>query len=219
MLFQALLINAVVLAVVFESDLGPHRKITRFRVLRPLITSLLIVPFFIKGAAGSGTGLALEAILTVAGLLLALLAMSQMKVYLSPETGRPVTRAGLAYALVWTVVIGARVAFSYGSEHWFAAPLGRWLVSHHVTGDTLTDALIFMAVAMVLTRVGVLAGRSRAVRQRAAAGAGPQFPGRSGSAVASGIGRAAAAAGVLASRRLDREDDRALRRASRRGRR
>jgi hypothetical protein len=233
MLLQALLINAAVLAVVLESDLGSHRKVTRFRLLRPLIASLLIVPFFIKDTAAGGTGLALEAVLTAAGLLLGLLAASQMAVYLSLQTGRPVSRAGLAYALVWAVVMAARTAFSYGSAHWFAAPLGRWMADRLVTADALTDALIFMALAMVLTRVAAIAIRSRAVKRRAAATASPtplpspapagarQHPGGpSGSAAASDIGHVVAtAARVLANNRRDRQDERARRRASRWGRR
>ncbi len=233
MLLPALVINVTVLAVVLESDLGSHRRVTRFRVLRPLITSLLIVPFFIKGAATGGTGLALEVVLTAAGLMIGLLAASQMGVSLSSGTGRAFTRAGLAYALVWAVVMVARTAFSYGSAHWFAASLGRWMADHHVTADALTDALIFMALAMVLTRVAAMAIRSRAVKQQAATTASPTsmqsparadakpHPGRlSGSAAASDIGHAvAAAAGVLASHRQDQHDERARRRASRGGRR
>ncbi|MEK8171602.1 hypothetical protein NKH77_25740 [Streptomyces sp. M19] len=41
---QAMLINAVVLIAVLEADLGPHRKIGPFRVLRPLLMSAAIVP-------------------------------------------------------------------------------------------------------------------------------------------------------------------------------
>jgi Ni/Fe-hydrogenase subunit HybB-like protein len=230
MLLKALLINAVVLAVVLESDLGRHRAITRFRLLRPLITSLLIVPFFIKGAATAGTGLALEVALIAAGLLAGLLATSQMAVYLSPKTGRPVTRAGLAFALVWAVVMVARTTFSYGSAHWFAAPLGRWMASQHVTSDALTDALIFMALAMVLTRVVAMAIRGHAVTRRAArpaiptlmpspatADAKPHPWGLSGSAAASEAGHAVAAAvAVVANRRRDRQEERTARRASRR---
>jgi hypothetical protein len=196
----------------------------------PLITSLLIVPFFIKGAATAGTGLALEVALIAAGLLAGLLAASQMGVYLSPQTGRPATRAGLAYALVWAAVMVARTAFSYGSAHWLAAPLGRWMASQHVTSDALTDALIFMALAMVLTRVAAMAIRGRAVTQRAAttaiptpmpspatAHAKPRPWGLAGSAAASEAGHAlAAAAGVLANRRQGRQEERAARRASRR---
>lgn len=227
MLWQALLINAVVLAVVLESDLGRHRKVTKFRVLRPMVTSLLIVPFFIKGTASAGTGLVLEVSLTLAGVLLALLAMSLMTVYLSPAANRPVTRAGLAYALVWTAVIAARTLFSYGSEHWFGAQLGRWMASHQVTSDALTDSLIFMAVAMVLTRVISLAIRSRTARRRPApvqslepAGTGP-LPGHAQrQAGAAGLGRAAAgAAGIVGDLLMTQQRDREDRRASRRGRR
>jgi hypothetical protein len=235
MLLQTVLINVVVLAVVLESDLGRHRKITKFRLLRPLITSLIIIPFFIKGTATAGTGLALEVLLTVAGLLIALLAMGLMQVYLSPQTGRPATRGGLGYALVWAAVMAARTVFTYGSSHWFAAPLGRWMASHHVTSNAVTDALIFMTLAMVLTRVAVMAIRSRAARPRAVAGpaAGPvpaslppeadgaRLPSRSpGPSRAAEAGHAAAdAAGALAGALLDRRAGRERRRASHRGRR
>jgi hypothetical protein len=32
-------------------------------------------------------------------------------------TGRPVSRAGVPYAALWAVIIGARAVFSYGAEH------------------------------------------------------------------------------------------------------
>jgi hypothetical protein len=161
---QALIINAVVLFVVLESDLGPHRKVTWFRVARPLITALLIVPFFIKGLATSGTGLSLEIILTAAGLAAGLTTTMFMRVYRSPKTARPVTRAGFPYAVLWTIMIAARSAFSYGSAHWFGPSLNHWMLHHHVTSAAITDALIFMALAMVLTRVIAMGLRAGALR-------------------------------------------------------
>ena len=168
MLTQALIINAVVLIVVLESDLGPHRKVTWFRVVRPLITALLIIPFFLKGAATSGTGLTLEVVLAAAGLAAGLITTLLMRVDRSPKTGRPVTRAGAPYALVWTLVIAARSAFSYGSVHWFGPSLNRWMLHHHVTSAALTDALIFMALVMLLTRVITMGIRAARLRQTAA---------------------------------------------------
>jgi len=156
-----MIINAVVLFVVLESDLGPHRKVTRFRVIRPLVTACLIVPFFIKGAATTGTGLILEVALPGAGIALGLLTSTLMSVYRSPKTGKPVTRAGLAYAGLWTAVIGARAAFSYGSVHWFGPQLGRWMANHSVTSAAITDGLIFMAVGMLLTRVITMGLRAK----------------------------------------------------------
>jgi hypothetical protein len=160
-LTQAMIINAVVLFVVLESDVGPHRKVTRFRIIRPLVTACLIVPFFIKGAATTGTGLILELALAAAGITLGLLTATRMSVYRSPKTGRAVTRAGLAYAGLWTAVIGARAAFSYGSVHWFGSQLGRWMANHSVSSSAITDGLIFMAVGMLLTRVIAMGLRAR----------------------------------------------------------
>src|SRR3981081_3124773 len=119
LLTQAMIINAVVLFVVLESDVGPHHQVTRFRVIRPLVTACLIVPFFIERAATTGTGLILELALAAAGIAFGLLTAALMSVYRSPRTGKAVTRAGFAYASLWTAVIGARAAFSYGSVHGF----------------------------------------------------------------------------------------------------
>jgi hypothetical protein len=53
---------------------------------------------------------------------------------------------------VWTVIVGARAAFSYGASNWFPGPLAQWCAAHQVTGAAITDGLIFMAITMVLVR-------------------------------------------------------------------
>ena len=55
---------------------------------------------------------------------------------------------------------GARAAFSYGAVHWFPAQLAQWCTAHQVTGDAITNGLIFMAVAMIATRTLGLATRA-----------------------------------------------------------
>lgn len=160
-MIDALIINAVVLTVVLESDLGRHRKINWFRIGRPLVTALIVIPFFVEGVEVSGAGLVLEVASTSVGLALGWLSISFMTVYRSPTTGRPVTSAGAAYAVVWIVVSAARVLFAYGSQHWFENPLGSWMARNGVSAGGLTDSLIFMALAMVITRVAVMAYRAR----------------------------------------------------------
>ena len=83
----------------------------------------MIIPLFVDRPVTDGTGLVVEIAGGIAGLLGGLAAVAVMDVYRSPETGRPVSRAGVPYALLWTVVIGARAAFSYGSVHWFEGSL------------------------------------------------------------------------------------------------
>jgi hypothetical protein len=160
---QALLINVIVLFVVLEADIGPHRKIGWFRIARPLILAGVIVPIYLKSLTTHGTGLYLELAGTAAGVLLGLMATGLMKVYRSPKTGRPVSRADFGYAILWIVIIGARSAFSYGSVHWFGRQLGTWMAAHHVVSAAITDTLLLMALAMLLTRTLGLAARARAL--------------------------------------------------------
>jgi hypothetical protein len=160
---QALLINVIVLFVVLEADIGPHRKIGWFRIARPLVLSAAIIPIYLKSLTTHGTGLYLELAGTAAGILLGLLATGLMKVYRSPKTGRPVSRADFGYAILWIVIIGARSAFSYGSVHWFGPQLGTWMATHHVVSGAITDPLLLMALAMLLTRTLGLAARARAL--------------------------------------------------------
>jgi hypothetical protein len=158
---SALIIDAVLLAAVLEADLGSHRKIGMFRLLRPLGLAAGIIPLYLKAVATHGNGLTLEVILAAAGIVLGLIATGLMTVYRRPGTDKALSRTGAAYAGLWAVVIGARAAFSYGSDHWFSAQLGHWMTSNGVTGNAITDALIFMAIAMLLTRTIAMAVRAR----------------------------------------------------------
>ena len=59
-LTEAMIINGVVLFAVLESDLGPHRKISRFRVIRPFIVSALVIVLFLDRPVTHGNGLLVE---------------------------------------------------------------------------------------------------------------------------------------------------------------
>jgi hypothetical protein len=159
-LTDAMIINGIVLAAVLEGDLGPHRKIGRLRIVRPLITVALVVPLFIDRPATGGDGLLVELAGATAGLLCGLAAAALMRVYRSPATGRPASAAGFPYAIVWTVVVAARAAFSYGAVHWFPAQIAAWSAAHQVSLAAITDGLIFMAITMVLVRTLALATRA-----------------------------------------------------------
>ena len=130
MLTNALIVNGLVLFAVLEADLGPARKLSRFRLLRPLLLSASIVPMFLETIATHGTGLALEIGGGVAGILLGLTAASLMHIRRQPTTGQLTTRAGAAYAALWIAVIAARSCFSIGAVHWFNHPLGTWMANH-----------------------------------------------------------------------------------------
>jgi hypothetical protein len=163
-LTEAMIINGAVLIAVLEGDLGPHRKIGKFRILRPLITIAVVIPLFIDSPVTHGNGLLVELAGLAAGLLCGVVVAALMRVYRSPKTGQPVSAAGFPYAFVWIVVVGARAAFSFGATNWFPAQLDQWCLAHQVSSAAITDGLIFMALTMVLVRTASLGTRARRLR-------------------------------------------------------
>lgn len=171
------ILQLAVLTVVLESDLG-RRKIGWFRVARPLIAVVGIVPFFFNSLPTGGGDLVLQAIGVAVGIVLGGFSVCPLLVAVSYEpawrrrhlaTSRTaaqpaaVSHAGLGYAVIWIVATLARLGFAYGSEHWFPAALGRFMAAHHLSPDALANAFIFLAIAMDLARSLGLWTRARAV--------------------------------------------------------
>ena len=151
------IINLVVLTAVLEADLG-RRKITWFRLARPVLLAGVIIAFYLKGVAGSGSALALELGLAILGVALGLAAGAIFRVSRDAD-GFPRSQAGAWYAALWAAVISGRIGFAYATSHSHALQV--WLGTHHITSAALTDALIFMAAGMLLARTATLVVRSR----------------------------------------------------------
>src|SRR5690242_7168745 len=154
--------------MVLISGLGT-RTVGRLRLIRPFLAAAVVVPFFLKGVVTSGNGLLLVIAGIAAGAVLGLAAAACLRVRRDHQTGTVTSHAGAAYAAIWIVVSVGRLFFDYGANHLFTAQLFSFGMTYHITLAALTDSLIFLSLAMLLTRTAALATRAR--RARAAEGA------------------------------------------------
>ena len=76
-----------------------------------------------------------------------------MTIRRDPTTKKLISIAGAEYAAFWIIVIGARLMFTYGANHWYNHAPSRWLLTNRITVDGLTDGLILLAIGMVFARV------------------------------------------------------------------
>ncbi len=129
-----------------------RRRITAFRVLRPLLGAAAITPFFIVRPAAGGWELALEAGGVLLGGTLGIAAARLLPVEWDFATRRAYTRAGVGYAALWIAVSAARYGFAHGARHLFRHPLADFMTSERVSAGALTDALIFVFVTMYVVR-------------------------------------------------------------------
>ena len=156
-----LLLNLIVVFIALESDIG-RRKVGAFRVFRPLVTALLIVPFFFKGMDFSPNGLLFEAGAIAVGLLLGLAALSFMRFEYDGGAHRVYSRTGWGYLLAWLSLTGAKIFFSYGSSNLWGRRLFTWMSAHEISVNAFTAGFIFLNLAMMLARCGVLYFRGTA---------------------------------------------------------
>ena len=116
---------------------------------------------FLNDPPTAGNDVRLEMVGVAAGAVLGVLAGLLVRVRL--VGGRVLATAGATYAALWVAVIGGRMLFAYGADHWFAQRIGLFSYHHQITGaDAWTAAFVGMALAMVMTRVLVTWARSLA---------------------------------------------------------
>ena len=96
-----------------------------------------------------------------------------MQVDYDGQAGRAISRAGVPYALIWVAVTAGRIYFTYGASHIFGVQLGSWMAANRVSVAALTDSLIFVSIAMLLGRTGLLAVKSRLAAARLPRAAAP----------------------------------------------
>src|SRR4051812_44077264 len=149
-------LNLGLLLYILASNLGTHR-LTGRRLLLPVLLVAAAASVFLREVPTRGNGVPLELLGVAIGAALGVVAGVLVTVRRDADRSAT-TRAGLPYAALWICVIGGRVLFAYGAEHWFSRDIAAFSVRHQITGaDAWTAALVLMALAMVLARVAVTA--------------------------------------------------------------
>ncbi|WP_395658480.1 hypothetical protein [Nocardioides sp.] len=144
-------LNLGLLAYILISNVGTH-EVTRRRLLLPVVLVAVAGAVFLNAPPTAGNDVHVELVGVAAGVGLGLVAGLLVRVRL--VAGRVLMTAGAAYAALWVAVIGGRMLFAYGADHWFTQRIGLFSYEHRITGaDAWTAAFVAMALAMVLTRV------------------------------------------------------------------
>ena len=135
----------------------------------------LILPFGLAAAAGSyflpgmptiGNDVKLDVIGVAAGIVFGMLAAALVDVQRNHE-GTILTRAGIGYVSVWTIVIAGRMLFAWGADNAWSTQIRDFSMQHLITGaDAWRTAFVLMALAMVCTRSMVTAARATHVGSR-----------------------------------------------------
>lgn len=157
------LLNIGLLIFILATNLGT-RPVTGRRLAMPLLLAAAAgVVLLLANVPTGGNDVALDFIGAGAGAALGILAALLMPLE-HRNDGSVYSRAGLAYAVLWLVVIGGRIAFAESAGGWAAAAVRDFSIRNAITGaDAWTAAFIIMALTMVAARVITTLLRWRAV--------------------------------------------------------
>jgi hypothetical protein len=156
------ILNCTLLGWVLLRNLGT-RPVTRSTYLVPLAVVAVAAGIYLRDIPGDGNDHLLELAGIGAGVVFGFAATACTRL-VHDGSGRLLARAGFAFAAVWVIAIGGRIAFAELATHSWGPAVARFSVAHQITGaDAWRTAFVLMALVMVLTRVAatVLAARSR----------------------------------------------------------
>jgi hypothetical protein len=161
------ILNCTLLGWVLLRNLGT-RPLSRSAYLVPLGVVAVAAGIYLRSVPTEGNDLVLDVAGIGAGIVFGLAAAACTRLVRDPS-GRLLTRAGAAFAAVWVVAIGGRIAFAELATHSWGPAVARFSIAHQITGaDAWRTAFVLMALVMVLTRVAATAITARSHRLRPA---------------------------------------------------
>lgn len=160
------ILNCTLLGWVLMRNLGT-RPVTKSTYLTPLAVVAVAAAVFLRHLPTAGHDLTLEVLGLAAGVAFGVLATALTRVRVSARG--VAIRAGVAFATLWVVVIGGRIAFAEWANGPGGRTIGEFSMRHQITGaDAWTAAFVLMALAMVAARLASTAAWVRLSRSDAA---------------------------------------------------
>jgi uncharacterized membrane protein len=137
------------------------RPLTLRRLLLPFLAAGAVAYHYLHGIPTTGGDLDFDISLSIAGSLCGVLAACLMDVERDEHSGRLVTRAGAAYAGLWAIVFGGRLAFAWAASNLWTQQVMQFSLQHALSGSAAwTAGFVLMALAMIVTRTTVVAVRA-----------------------------------------------------------
>ena len=153
------ILSIVLLAWALVRNVGT-REVALSTFVLPVVIVVAAASFFLFPIPTAGNDLDLVLAFGTIGVVFGLAASAVTRLH--HRDGRVVATAGAAFATLWLVMIGGRVAFAEWATGTGARTVGMFSRDHAITGaDAWTAAFVVMALGMVLARTVALAVRTR----------------------------------------------------------
>jgi hypothetical protein len=158
---QSLLISGSIFAVVMITQYG-RRAYTLHALIRPLLMCAGFGYFYVKGAPTSTADVVVYAVGAGIGVVFGVVSYLLTRVEREPS-GAVKTVTGYGFVGVWLLAVAVRITFIALSEHnaTFRRHLGQFMVGHGIIEDAIAPFFVLMALAMVISRIALVAAKAR----------------------------------------------------------
>ena len=155
---------ALVLLVILQMR---GAKMTLMSTIRPVGLVAVAAAFYLRGVPTQGNDVLLDVLLIALGTALGV-GCALTTAITTREDGVLFAKAGVTAALLWVLGMAGRFTFEYYANHSGAQSVYNFSVKHQITStEAWTAALLFMALAEVLSRLIVMRVRGRMITSAA----------------------------------------------------
>ena len=164
---QALLVSGSIFAVVMATQLGRRGYAVR-DLARPLAMCAGVGFFYLKDAPTAQVDYLVYGVGALIGVAFGVVATLSTGLE-RDAAGRVWTRCGFGFVAIWLAAVVVRVVFIWSAEHdlTFRAHLGLFMYHHGIVEAAIAPFFVLMALAMVLSRVVLVAARVHALPRTA----------------------------------------------------